>query len=352
MAPKEREPGSSLKKLLFERHYGFSFFRAVYLLEALSPGKKPLGQTLKPREEAVRFSVKPGLTFPPSDIAGLKPEGEGTPPEMDVAFMGLIGPSGVLPYWYNELALERAREKDFTLSSFLDMFHHRLISLFYLAWKRYRFPENYADGAKDRLSGYLLSLIGLGTPHLRKATGLSAEPLIFYSGHLSRQVPSAAAIDATVEYFSGANSEVEQFVERTIPLSPGDLTRIGAANSELGVSVVCGSHIKECRTKFRVKLGPMTFRKFSTFLPDRDMLKPIFSLIRYMVGIEYEFEIRLFLKREEVPSCRVGLGAADQPRLGWTTWLKSPGADMRADPYITFQESDLKYAGSASRRPS
>ena len=344
MAPTERKPGSTLRERLFNEYYGFSFFKAVHLLEALSPGKKRLGQTLNPSDEAVRFSVKPGLVFPPSDIAGLsKPEDEG-PPVMDVAFMGLIGPSGVLPYWYNELAIDRARDKDFALSSFLDIFHHRLISLFYLAWKKYRFPENYAPGAKDRLSGYLLSLLGLGTAPLADSTGLGRESLIFYSGLLSRQVPSVAAIEAAVEFFSGARSEVDQFVERVIPLDPEDLTRVGAANSELGVSMVCGSHVKECKTKFRVNIGPMEFRRFVHFLPDSNMLRPIFSLIRYMVGIEYEFEVRLILKREDVPPCTVGLGGEAAPRLGWTTWVKTPGMTHAENPYITFQESDLKYA--------
>ena len=344
MAPEKRKPGSTLRERLFSEYYGFSFFKAVHLLEALSPRKRALGQTLNPGEEPVHFSVKPGLVFPPSDIAGLtNPEGE-EPPVMDVAFMGLVGPSGVLPYWYNELAIDRVREKDHALTSFLDIFHHRLISLFYLAWKKYRFPENYIPGAKDRLSGYLLSLIGLGTPPLADSTGLGRESLIFYSGLLSRQVPSVAAIEATVEFFSGARSEVEQFIERVIPIDPEELTRVGAANSELGVNMVCGSHMKECRTKFRVNVGPLSFKHFLRFLPDRDMLRPIFSLIRYMVGIEYEFEVRLILKKEEVPPCTVGLGGEGAPRLGWTTWVKTPGIMYPENPYITFQESDLKYA--------
>ena len=72
--------------------------------------------------------------------------------------------------------MERVRQKDFSLTSFLDIFHHRLISLFYLAWKKHRFPENYLPGAQDRLSQYLLSLIGLGTPGLAGRLGLPGNP--------------------------------------------------------------------------------------------------------------------------------------------------------------------------------
>jgi type VI secretion system protein ImpH len=347
MAPKERESSSPLKERLFKEFYRFSFFKAVHLLENPALDKKPLGSTLNPSEEAVHFSVKPGLTFPPSDISNLRQGGQKGPAKMEVAFLGLLGPSGVLPYWYNELAMERVREKDFALTAFLDIFHHRLISLFYLAWKKYRFPENYIPGAKDHLSRYVLSLMGLGTTGLIGRSPLPEESLIFFSGLLSRQVPSIPAIEATVGYFSGARAVVDQFIERVIALDPEDRTRLGSANSELGVSMVCGGYVKENQTKFRVNLGPMGYGHFARFLPSGALLARIFWLVRYMVGIEYEFEMRLYLKREEVPVCTVGLGGVAGPRLGWTTWLKTPGTVHKEDPYITFQETDLAVAGQA-----
>ena len=49
----------------------------------------------------------------------------------------------MLPYCYTELILERLREKDTSFASFLDIFNHRMISLFYRAWEKYRFPVTY-----------------------------------------------------------------------------------------------------------------------------------------------------------------------------------------------------------------
>ena len=341
MVSQKRQSDTSLKDRLFKEFYSFSFFKAVDLLESLFPGKKPLGQTLVPGEEAVRFSVKPGFSFPPSDIANIEHADEERPVDMEVTFMGLIGPSGALPYWYNELAAERVRNKDFSLTAFLDIFHHRLISLFYLAWKKHRFPVNYLPGARDRLSGYLLSLTGLGTPGLTGMLGLPEECLAHYSGLLSRQVPSAVAIEAAVEYFSGTTVEVEQFVEHLFSLSPEDQTQLGLTNVELGIDTVCGSYAWENQTRFRIILGPMHYHEFLRFLPTGDLLQPIFSLVRYMVGIEYEFEIRLFMKRKEVPPCVLGVETPISPRLGWSTWVKTPGVDMEEDPHMTFEESEL-----------
>jgi type VI secretion system protein ImpH len=335
---KKRQSGTPLKDRLFEEHYKFSFFKAVSLLESLSPDKSPLGQTLVPDQEAVRFSVKPSLAFPGSDISRLEQSADNGPAQMEVTFMGLIGPAGVMPHWYTELVYERIWHKDRSLAGFLNIFHHRLISLFYLAWKKYRFEASYLPDARDRLSNCFLSLAGLGTPGLIERIGLPAESLAFYSGLLSRSIPSALAIESAVEYFAGTDVNIEQFIERMLPISPEDQTRLGAANSHLGVDAVCGSYIRECTTKFRVNLGPVGYEKFLRFLPTGDLLPPIFALVRCMVGIEYEFEITVFLNRDEVPPCILGEETPTAPRLGWSTWVKSPDATHEENPAITFGE--------------
>lgn len=342
MATQKRQSDTGIEKTLYQKCHEFSFFKAVELLEKFAPGKKKLGQTLEPGKESVRFSVKPGLAFPAGDISDLKKNSPKDRAEMEVAFMGLIGPSGLLPNWYNELALEREKNKDHGLVDFLNIFHHRLISLFYLAWKKHRFPENYSPGAGDRLSRYLLSLSGLGTSGMVGMLGLPRESLSFYTGLLSLPVASAASIESVIEYFSGAKTRVDQFVERDVPFEDADLTRLGAANATLGEDAVCGSRVKECQSKFRVNMGPTGFQAYKRFMPSGDLLRPVFSLIRYMVGIEFEFEIRVFLKKKEVPTCILGQKSPEAAFLGWTTWAFSPGCSFSEHPYITFQESDLQ----------
>ena len=93
---------------------------------------------------------------------------------MTVNFIGLIGPLGVLPHALHRTdrgapVCARCR----TLRDFLDIFNHRMISLFYRAWEKYRFPVAYERGGRrtDRFTGYLLDLIGLGTPGLAEPPG-------------------------------------------------------------------------------------------------------------------------------------------------------------------------------------
>ncbi len=337
MAPQERQSGPPLIERLVNEFYGFSFYKAVHLLESLFPEKKRLGETPTPALEPVRFAVKPGFHFPPSDIGGVQQDGEGKRFKMEVAFMGLVGPSGVLPQWINELAIQRNRNKDFSFTEFLDIFHHRLITLFYLAWKRHRFPENYLPGARDRLSRYMLCLIGLGTHGLTDHFNFPLESLIFYSGLLSRPSPCVAAIESTVRYFSGTAVQVHQFINRLVPIDIEDQTQLGSANGSLGVNAVCGSHAWESQTKFRVDIGPLRYRHFLQFIPSGKMLRPVFSLVRFMVGVEYEFDIGILLKRQEVPTCVLGMESPESPRLGWSTWVKHPDFTHQEDPLVVFE---------------
>ncbi|HBZ54750.1 MAG TPA: type VI secretion system baseplate subunit TssG [Syntrophobacteraceae bacterium] len=336
MASQERQSDTPLKDRLLAEYFEYTFYKAVHLLEAMAPQKKPLGQSASPENEPVRFSVKPGLTFPPSDIVNLRDGDDDGPLRMDVAFLGLIGPSGILPHWYNELALDRHRKRDYTLTAFFDVFHHRLISLFYLAWKRHRFPENYLPGGQDKLSKHLLSLIGLGTSGLLQGLGLPGESLIYCSGLLSRPVPSVAAIKAVVSYFADTQVWVDQFLERLLPIDLEDRSQLGMANGNLGVNAVVGSHAWECQSKFRVNIGPMTYSRFLRFMPSGDSLQPVFALIKYSTGPEYEFDVGVYLKRAEVPPCTIGMESPASPRLGWSTWVKSPDVTMDEDPCAVF----------------
>lgn len=346
MAAKKRQADPPVEPIpfrdrLFREFHRFSFFQAVHLLESLSPGREPLGTGLAPNREAVRFTVKPSLAFPAAEIAGLVDNGAEKPSDMAVTFLGLIGPSGVLPYWYTELALERLKQKDSSLAAFLDIFHHRLVTLFYLAWKKQRFPENYAPGGRDRLTGYLLSLCGLGTEGLSGKIGLSPESLAFYTGLFSTMPPTAVGIESSVSYLSGVRAEVVELIERIIPLSDEDHTRLGAANARLGEDAVCGGYVWDCQTKFLVKLGPMGYDDFVRFLPGGAMLKPIFSLVRYRVGMEYEFDLKVVLDRDEVPPCTLG----GDSRLGMTSWLLGPGTRPEQDVSITIGEDQVMRGG-------
>src|SRR5262245_44942531 len=159
-----------LERTLFDEPYRFDFFQAVRLLQRLDPGRAPVGRDGPPAKEVARFHVRPGLAFPASAIDRLgRPEGPESPPAMTVNFLGLTGPSGVLPHVYTDLIQARQRAGDPSLGAFLDLLNHRLLSLFYRAWEKHRVaaPAGTVGEGDDRFAGHLFALLGLGLRPLR-----------------------------------------------------------------------------------------------------------------------------------------------------------------------------------------
>ena len=109
MASESRRTDPSVEELLFAEGFRFEFFQAVRLLEKVFPERGPVGRDVRPGEEVVRFHAHNTLSFPASSIDDLSRSDEGAPASMVVAFMGLTGPSGVLPRHYTELVLEEER---------------------------------------------------------------------------------------------------------------------------------------------------------------------------------------------------------------------------------------------------
>jgi type VI secretion system protein ImpH len=378
----EAEGGRSadaLADLLFDEPYRFGFFQAVRLLERMFPARTPVGYSGAPGDEVVRFRTRDSLEFPASQLQSIERGRDGAgsdgeadaQPEMFVNFMGLTGPLGVLPHHYTEELIKQRREhKNTAYLEFLDIFNHRLISLFYRAWEKYRFHIAYERGGgngfrreyefngKDRFTEYLFDLLGMGTPHLRGRLGVEDEGLLFYGGLLAQRPHSASAIAAQVEQFTG----------QWLVLDEESLTRLGKANNELGVNALAGQRVWNSQSKFRIAFGPLRFHEYLMLLPFEPAsdaigraFKVIGKMTRLMVGLEFDFDVRLRLRASEVPECvlatpgKIGSDADSAarpsslpPMLGWTSWLKTVDYSG-GEPSLVLPIKERKDAGAADR---
>jgi len=332
MAAKKRQQDPDIACLLDEKPYCFDFFKAVELLSRFS-GRRDPGRAGSPSDEPVHFSVRPGIGFPASDIGGIENRDNGRPPRMTVNFMGLIGPSGVLPAWYNTHAQNRNYRKDYCFTDFLDMFHHRFVSLFFRAWKKYRLAENFHPDGSDPISGILGDLAGTcrnGDSDESAFSDYTDKRLIHFCGLVSRCVPTATAIEAVIGNAVGASVRIEQFVERLMPLHEMDCTCLGKQNSTLDRDALCGTRIREAGAFFRVHIGPLSWGRYMAFAPGSKNLALVERLIARLAGMEYEFEIRLIVRGAQIPA--IGLGSGQpEPILGRTVMLRRPSVAYRTD---------------------
>ncbi len=315
-----------LNQELLDEPYGFEFFQAVRLLEKIYPDKKAVGRGAMPHEEIVRFRSRIALDFPPSQIHEMQEsvdERTGQEKlEMFINFMGVIGVSGVLPTHYTELAMNRIRYGDTTLWAFTDIFTHRAVSMFFRAWEKYRFPVTYERG-NDEFTDYLFDFAGLGTKGLKGRMAIEDESLLPYVGLITQRPHSATALAQILSDYFQIKAKVKQFFGQWLDLDKESITTLAQANSLLGVDAIIGTRVWDQQSKFRLVLGALPFEEFRAFLPDGTAHKPLKSIVRFMNGLEFDFDVQLVLKANEVPSTILTTRAKRRPMLGWTSWLKS-----------------------------
>jgi type VI secretion system protein ImpH len=353
-SPLGRQNPALIDDLLRQGHR-YDFFQAVRLLHALiyEPGDdatqrqmQGVGTDHGPETEVVRFRALPAHSFPAGSIAELRltrqsDESADQHYEMDVAFLGLTGPSGVLPNHYTSLMIERVRAKDYSLRDFFDQFNHRLVSLFYRAWQKYRFPFAYEEtkrtsaGQDEDLFTYVLyALAGLGTDGLRERQVFDDEAILYYVGHFAHQPRCAASLEIMLCDYFELPIEVQQYYGQWLYLTEDYQTSLptrlnpAGLNCRLGRDVIVGERVWGVENKFRLRVGPLGYGDFCRLLPTGDVLLAMCQMVRLYAGPHYDFDVQPVLLAAEVPWCQLSPNGAC-PRLGWNTWLRNE--PFRAD---------------------
>jgi len=291
--------------------YRFGFFQAVRLLRRAA-------QNAAPPAPPLQFGAAPGLAFPATEITELDVRADRQ--TLRVAFLGLTGPSGILPAHYTEWLMARAHQRDTGPRDFLDLFNHRLITLFWRAWAHYR-PEIAAEnGERAGAIHHAYDLVGLGTPGLLprpQDDALPANALAYYSGLVSQRPHGAGSLAQVAGDWLNVPVRVETCVGTWLPLP--QRSRLGGPCADLAGDCQLGVRYWDRQATLRLHLGPMSHDTFASLLPrtGSGRLAQVAALARFMMGMTLDLRIRLHLRADDVPVIRLGQHA----RLGWSAWL-------------------------------
>jgi len=312
----------------------FDFLQAVRRIESAAPDRPRIGHSVRADQDAIRFAQEPSLSFAPSTINRVEYGHAGSPPRMLVHFLGLLGPNGPLPLHLTEYARERIKHvHDQSFARFLDVFNHRMLALFYDAWARNHPAGAFGRGGKDdRIAAYIASMFGMGMESLLDRDAVQDRAKLFYSGHLVCQTRHPEGLCSILRTYFRLDASVQEFVGQWITLPHRFRCRMGETPDTglLGRTVVVGSRIWDCQQRFRIKLGPMTYREYERMLPGGTSLERLIDWVRNYTGESLAWEVQLVLKKEEVPDSQLG----KQGRLGWSMWLKSQPFDHDADDLV------------------
>jgi len=292
-----------------------------------------LGRAARPHFDPIRLGQEPSLTFAASTIANITEESEDRPPHLNIYSFGLFGPNGPLPLHMTEFARDRLRRfNDPTLVRFADIFHHRLILLFYRAWADAQPSVSMDQADTDRFSSYVASLIGYGQPAMRARDAISDHAKLFHAPHLVRQTRNPEGLTKILAGYLKVPVAVEEFIPHWINLAKPEQTRLIQfnGNNRLGVETVLGERVLDAQHKIRLRVGPMSLARYGETLPGEKAVKQMAAWIKNYVGIEYIVDIQPVLHKEEVPQARLG----NSSQLGWTSWLGERRRQVDADDLV------------------
>jgi type VI secretion system protein ImpH len=330
--PRPTPDALELEERLREAPWRFDFFQALRRLECAHRERPRIGEAVRLRDEYLRLGQDPSLAFAPSTLASFETDGA-RPPRLGVYFLGLFGPNGPLPLHLTEYARDRMRNSgDRTFARFADVFHHRMLSLFYRAWAQAQPAVSFDRPERDRFGDYVGSLLGIGMPELGARDAAPDIAKRYYAGRFSLQTRNADGLrDVLSDYFE-VPVEIEEFRGAWLEIPEPERLRLGEslATGSLGVSTIVGSRVWDRQLSFRAVCGPMGLPDYERLLPDRSSLQRMAALVRTYIGEELVWDCQLVLVREEVPATRLG----GRGRLGWTTWLLGEPAARDADDLV------------------
>lgn len=317
-----RPAASALGAALEEEARSLSFFNVVDLIEAQQPDCAPVGYRGPAAREALRFVGNYSLGFPSSDIDAidciLDADGR-IRYRMTVNFLGLYGQGSPIPIWYTE-DIVHAELDEHAVKDFLDLFQHRLVSLFRRGWTKYRYYRDYKPDGSDPISQWLFALMGVLHPRLREGTSLNWQRLLAFAGLLAMRNRSAPMLRGLLShYFPGTPIDITQFVRDLLPIAEDQRARLGEANCQLGVDLTIGVFVPDCASAIEVKIGPLGFERFQYFLPDGNGHAAVRELVQLVLIDQLQCGFDLTLRAAEIPALTLD---EDSPcRLGWSTWL-------------------------------
>jgi type VI secretion system protein ImpH len=306
---------------LLKNGRGYSFFQVIRRLQNLNPEAPRLGHQGPARRERIRLRPHLDLVHPRTDIEDIREteQPDGTYRyHVDVTFMGLYGSSSPLPMQYTEDMIRRD-EHESLLRGFLDIFHHRLLSLFYRVWEKYRHSVQYDPSGRDYYSRRLLTLLGAALEAQPADQSLPAGKLLAYAGLLSQQPRSAESLRAAIQHhFPEGAVEIVQCKPRYAEIPASQRFALGARSCTLGSDTVLGSRVYDCSGNFEVRLGPLGLEDFLGMTPEGSSMDQLRELVDVMNSDGLDYEVTLILRGSEVPPVQLN---NTQTRLGWSSWL-------------------------------
>lgn len=308
-------------------------FRFCQLLEKALPGHTPLGSSLRPSDDPVRFRPDPGMGFPAGELRGLETDDAfpNRPATVRTRVLGLYGVDSPLPTSYLDDIAQR-REGHEALEAFLDIFNHRILTQFYRIWRKYSYPATFETGGSDATSQCLLGLVGLGIPGTARQIATPLSRFLALLGVMRLPTRTAEGVIALVKLLSPVTqARVTAHWPRVVRMERG--ASLGPeAPVGLGQGTPLGSLGQDVNSELCLALTVADVEEARRWLPGALLHADLLVLLRVYLGWRSSASLQLSLPLRSLPLPVLG----GQPLLLGMTAALAPGACAEeAEPSLT-----------------
>jgi type VI secretion system protein ImpH len=322
MATAQRQHDALVERLERDGRF-FGFFQAVQLLHRLSPNAPLVGELGPPGQEPVRFKHDAQMVFHSGDIERIAvregPDGV-LRAEVTTTFMGLVGTTSPLSVTFSEEVLRAEAQDETSLLAFYDLFHHRLVSLVFRAWRKYRFYASARSDLNDTFTRRMLSFVGIDAAGAIPQRGIAPFDLLALAPLLGLNTRSARTLQIVLErMFPGTRITIAQFALRRVQIREDERCLVSRQNNVLNQNFCIGRTVGDRSGRFRVVIGPVDYGMFEALMPGGRQHARVRDVVMQFSPAHLEPELELVLDAAHAPHFQ--LGSERGGRLGVTTHL-------------------------------
>lgn len=302
----------------------YDFHCAVQRIEQRNPEATPLGEGADPGHEAVILKAHVSDSIPDHEVNHI--EADRTRPVIWMNLVSLGGRAGPLPEVYTDMLKERMRFKDTAFRDFLDVFNHRLASLWYRLRKK-MLPGFVPKPASTTLVGEAgLCLAGVAHVELLEGTTLKPSLMVAAQGLLWAQHRSLEGLKTLLEDYFHHPVKLEPWQGGWNSIKDDEASRLGGPWNVLGQDAILGKRSWNTTQGLRIHVFNVDSQTQFPIPEWRDV-------IRLYVGVHMRVYVRLHYAHHTIKCIK--LRPAQGFFLGRNTWLATNKiSQMR--PYYEF----------------
>lgn len=240
--------------------------------------------------------------------------------KVDIKGFGVFGPNGALPLHISEKIYEKKlHQKDQIFNDFVDIFHNRLIALFYKSWRDAQAVISMDQQDDWHFSRFIASIIGVADQQ-NLVPDIHHYSKFYYSNLLlNRNAPCENLKNILQNYFD-VDVNILENIGQWVDASEFSTRLNNLGCTTLGQGILLGDKIYDATQKIRIVIGPIRPEHYLTFLRGARSAIRLIGWVDYYFKHQFHWDVEFIIDKKFISQQKLGNG----PALGLTSWIGHP----------------------------